>query len=153
MAVALVPACVSLERGDVYPDDRDTVWVDYFGNETFYRDVQFELTEELVNEILSSPGLHLSSKDEAEIHLTGRVLEVTQNVLSEDRQQDPTSSSSAVTVEISVVDARSGDVLKKRRLTEKGYSVPARGEDLQFARREAFRYLARDIVRELEEEF
>jgi hypothetical protein len=52
-----------------------------------------------------------------------------------------------------VVDAKSGEVLKKRRLTEKGQSVPARGEDLQFARREAFRYLARDIVRELEEEF
>ena len=153
MAAALLPACVSLERGDVYPDDRDTVWVAYFGNETFYRDVQFELTEELVNEILSSPGLHLSSKDEAEIHLTGRVLEVTQNVLAEDKQQDPTASSSAVTVEISVVDAKSGEVLKKRRLTEKGYSVPARGEDLTFARREAFRYLARDIVRELEEEF
>jgi len=153
LAAALVPACVGLERGDVYPDDRDTVSVDYFGNETFYRDVQFELTEELVNEILSSPGLHLSSKDEAEIHLTGRVLEVTQNVLAENKQQDPTASSSAVTVEISIVDARSGEVLKKRRLTEKGQSVPARGEDLTFARREAFRYLARDIVRELEEEF
>jgi hypothetical protein len=153
LAAALLPACVSLERGDVYPDDRDTVWVAYFGNETFYRDVQFELTEELVNQILSSPGLHLSSKDEAEIHLTGRVLEVTQNVLAEDKQQDPTARSSAVTVEISVVDAKSGEVLKKRRLTEKGQSVPARGEDLTFARREAFRYLARDIVRELEEEF
>jgi len=153
MAAALLPACVSLERGDVYPDDRDTVYVAYFGNETFYRDVEFELTAELANEILSSPGLHLSSKDEAEIHLTGRVLEVTQNVLSEDRQQNPTSSSSAITVEISVVDARSGEVLKKRRLTEKGQSVPARGEDLTFARREAIRYLARDIVRELEEEF
>jgi len=153
LAAALLPACVSLERGDVYPDDRDTVWVAYFGNETFYRDVEFELTDELANEILSSPGLHLSSKDEAEIHLTGRVLEVTQNVLAEDKQQDPTARSSAVTVEISVVDAKSGEVLKKRRLTEKGQSVPARGEDLTFARREAFRYLARDIVRELEEEF
>ena len=63
------------------------------------------------------------------------------------------ASSRSVPVEISVVDAKSGAVLKKARLTEKGQSVPARGEDLTFARREAFRYLARDIVRELEEEF
>lgn len=153
LVAAGLTACVGLQRGDVFPDDRDQVWVSYFGNETFYRDVQFELTEQLVSQILSSPGLHLSSKDEAEIHLTGRVLDVSQHVLSEDKQQIPTSTSTAVTVEISVVDARSGEVLKQRRLTQHGYSVPALGEDLAFARTEAFRYLARDIIRELEQDF
>jgi hypothetical protein len=153
LVAAGLTACVGLQRGDVYPDARDQVWVSYFGNETFYRDVQFELTESVVSEILSSPGLHLSSKEAAEIHLTGRVLDVNQRVLSEDTTQTPTSSSTDVTVEISVIDARSGEVLKQRRLTQHGYSVPALGEDLAFARQQAFRYLARDIVRELEEDY
>jgi hypothetical protein len=58
-----------------------------------------------------------------------------------------------VTVEVSLVDARTGKLLKKQRLTGRGESVPANGEDTQFARAEAIRYLARDIVRELQEDF
>jgi hypothetical protein len=150
---AALAGCVGLQRGDVYPDGRDEVCVSYFGNETFYRDVEFELTEQLVDEILSSPGLRLSSREAAEISLSGRVLDVSQRVLSESRSQIPTSSTTAVTVEIVVTDARTGQELKRRRLTQRGQFVPARGEDLEFARREAFRYLARDIVRELEEDF
>ena len=153
LVAALLTACIGLQKGDVYPDDRDQVWISYFWNETFYRDVEFELTEQLASEILSSPGLHLSSRDEAEIHLAGRVLDVSQAVLSEDNLQNPTSRSTAVTVEISVLDARTGALLKKRRLTQRGQAVEGFGEDLQFAQREAFRYLARDIVRELEEDF
>ena len=153
LGAAMLSACVGLQQGDVYPDDRDSVWISYFGNETFYRDVEFELTEQVVDEILSSPGLHLSSKDEAEIHLSGRVLDISQSVLAEDPQQNPTATATVVTVEISVLDAHTGAVLKQRRLHQRGQSVPGLGQDLQFARREAFRYLARDIVRELEEEF
>jgi hypothetical protein len=152
-ALAVPAGCVGLQRGDVYPDGGDEVCVSYFGNETFYRDVEFELTERLVDEILSSPGLRLSSRETAEISLSGRVLDVSQRVLSETRSQVPTSSTTAVTVEIVVTDARTGQELKRRRLTQRGQFVPARGEDLEFARREAFRYLARDIVRELEEDF
>ena len=153
LLAAALAGCVGLQQGDVFPDARDQVCVSYFGNETFYRDVEFELTEELVNEILSSPGLRLSSRETAEINLTGRVLDVGQRVLSESKTQIPTSSNTSVTVEIVVTDARTGQVLKKRRLTQQGQFVPSRGEDLEFARREAFRYLARDIVRELEEDF
>lgn len=152
-ALALLAGCVGLQRGDVYPDDRDRVWVSYFYNETFYRDVEFQLTERVVQEILSRPGLQLSSKDEAEVHLTGRVLSVGQSVLSEARSQVPTSSTTTVTVEVVLADARTGERLSSRRLVQRGQFVPARGEDLAFALDEAIRYLARDIVRELEEDF
>lgn len=149
----LLAGCVGLQRGDVFPEDRDQVWVSYFGNETFYRDVEFQLTEQVVQEILSRPGLRLSSRDEAEVHLTGRVLSVGQAVLSEARTQLPTSSTTTLTVELVLTDARSGERLQRRRLTQRGQFVPARGEDLAFALDEAIRYLARDIVRELEEDF
>ena len=152
-AAAALSACVGLERGDVFPDDRDSVCVSYFGNETFYRDVEFELTERVVQEILSSPGLKLSSKEDAEVLLTGRVVDVHKHVLAEDETQTPIASATTVTVEVSLVDARSGKLLKKQRLSGRGQFVPALGQDVQFARDEAFRYLARDIVRELQEEF
>jgi hypothetical protein len=153
LAVPALTGCISLEQGDVFPDDHDQVCVSYFTNETFYRDVEFQLTEQVVDEILSTPGLKLSSKEDAEVLLTGRVVDVHQHVLAEDKSQTPVSSSTTVTVEISLVDARSGTLLKKQRLSGRGQSVPALGQDTEFARREAFRYLARDIVRELQEDF
>ncbi len=65
LAAPALTGCVGLQQGDVFPDDHDAVCVSYFTNETFYRDVEFELTEQVVNEILSSPGLKLSSRADA----------------------------------------------------------------------------------------
>jgi len=151
--LAALPACVSLERGGIYPEDRDEVFVGFFDNRTFYRDVQFELTDQIVNEILSRPGLHLTSKDLAEVELSGRVMNVHQTVLSEDPTRNVTSAATIITVEIEVRDTRTGEVIKTRRLTQQGEYVPGFGQDVDEARREAYVFLARDIVRELEKEF
>jgi hypothetical protein len=151
--LALAGGCVALHQGDLYPEDRDHVFVTFFTNETFYRDVEFDLTNQIVTEILSSPGLHLTSKDLADIVLTGRVLEVRQRVLSENPNQTPTSSNTSITVEVVVQDARTGEVIRKQKLSQSGQFAPALGEDIQTARREAYYFLARDIVRVLEEDF
>ena len=158
LLVAALPACVTLQRGGLFAEDRDEVFVAYFKNETFFRNVEFELTEEVHQEILSRPGLRLSSKEDAEVLLTGRVVNVRQTVLSEDPQQDVTSRSTSVTAVIEVRDARTGEVIKTRRLTQRGQFVESDlastpNQDIDAARREAFVFLARDIVRELEKEF
>jgi len=145
--------CVALHQGNLYAADRNAVFVGYFGNETFYRDVEFDLTDQVVAEILSSPGLHLSSKADAEVVLTGRVLNVRQHVLSENPNQTPTSSNTSITVEVVLTDARTGEVIRKQKLSQQGQFVPALGEDIQTARRQAYHFLARDIVRVLEEDF
>jgi hypothetical protein len=150
---AVTPGCVSLHRGDLYADDRDQVFVSFFTNETFYRDVEFDLTDQVVSEILSRPGLHLSSRDEADLLLSGRVLDVRQRVLSENPNQTPTSSNTSITVEVVLTDSRTGEVIRKQKLSQQGQFAPALGEDIQTARREAYYFLARDIVRLLEEDF
>jgi hypothetical protein len=152
-AVAPAPACVALHKGDIYRSDLDQVFVAYFENETFYRDLQFQLTEKVVAEILSSPGLRLSSKDDAEVVLTGSLLDVEQQVLAEDPSQVPVLTGVTLTVEVRVSDSRTGAVLRSSRLTQRGESAPSRDEDPAFAQNEAMRYLARDIVRLLEEDF
>lgn len=150
---SLAAGCVALHKGDIYRADLDQVFVAYFDNETFYRDLQFELTEQVVSEILSSPGLRLSSKEDAEVVLTGTLLDVQQRVLAEDPSQQPLLSSVTLTVDVKVADSKTGDVLRSSRLTQHGEFVPSLGEDLQSAEAEAFRFLARDIVRLLEEDF
>jgi hypothetical protein len=151
--LALSPGCVSLHRGDIYSPELDQVFVAYFDNDTFYRDLQFQITEQVVQEILSSSGLHLSSKDDAEVVLTGTLLDVQQRVLAEDDQQQVVLSSVTLTVDVRVADSRSGEILRSGRLSQHGEFVPAQGEDLTTAQDEAITYLARDIVRLLEEDF
>jgi hypothetical protein len=153
LGCCLLTGCFALQRGGLFSPQYDQVFVPYFYNETFYRDVEFEITEQLVKEILSSPGLHLSSKEEAEVYLVGRVLRVRQRVLSEDPDTKPTSANTTVTVEVKMVDARTGEVLKTRQFTQSGEFVESRGEDIAFARSEVYRYLSRDIVRMLETDF
>jgi hypothetical protein len=95
----------------------------------------------------------LSSTGDAEVVLTGRILDVQQRVLAEDRTREPFASDTTITVEVRLLDARTGAVLETQTLSQKGEFVPSRGEDLRFAQAEAFRFLARDIVRLLEREF
>jgi hypothetical protein len=156
--ISIMAGCVSFSRGGIFPEDRNEVFLAYFENETFYRDVEFELTERITQEILSRPGLMLSSKEDAEVLLTGRVVSVRQVVLSEDPKQDVTSRSTNITAVIEIRDARTGDLIKTKKLTQRGEFVDVDSNvfsnlDLDAARREAYVFLARDIVRELEKEF
>ena len=49
--LALSPGCVALHRGGIYAGDLDQVFVAYFDNDTFYRDLQFQLTAHLQAEL------------------------------------------------------------------------------------------------------
>lgn len=153
LLVCLLAGCVSLHKGGLFDKAHDQVFVPYFYNETFYRDVEFDLTQQVVDEILSSPGLHLSSKEDAEVYLVGRVLRVHQRVLSEDPLTTPTSLNTTVSVEVKMVDAKTGKTLKTQTFTQTGEYVASQGEDVSFARSEVYRFLARDIVRMLETDF
>lgn len=153
LLLASLPACVSLERGGLFPADRDTVHVSWLGNDTYFRQVEFELTEQVVQEILSRPGLHLTSREEAEILLEGRVTSVRQGVLSEDPSRTPNARTTTLGVTITVRDGRTGDVLAEHELDRTADFVPDLDETLETARVDVYRYLARDIVRVLETEF
>lgn len=150
---SLLPGCFALSRGGLYPPDRDEVFLMMFRNDTFYRDLQFVLTEGVKDEIVSRPGLKLTSKEQAEVILSGRVVSVRQRVLSEDPERDTSSERTTIEVVIELTDARNGELIKSRRLRRTGNYVPGRGESLEDAQIEAFRFLARDIVRELEADF
>jgi len=152
--LALSPACVALHKGGIYRPELDQVFVAYFDNATFYQNLQFQLTEQVVNEILSSPGLRLSSKEDAKVVLTGTLLDVQQRVLAEDASQNPVLTQVTLTVEARITDGRSGEVLRSSRLSEYGdFSSTQPHQDLSTAETEAIALLARDIVRLFEEDF
>lgn len=153
VALACLPGCVSFQKGGLFPEDRDQVFVEYFDNDTYFRDVQFLLSEQLVAEILSRPGVRLTSKEEAEVIISGRVTSVVQRVLSEDEARRVTSSSTSVAVVVEFHDAITGKLIKSAKLSQRAEFVPKLLEDIEDAREEVYRFLARDILRELETEF
>lgn len=152
LLVAL-PACVSFTKQGLFAADRDEVYVAFFDNDTFFRGLELDLTERVVDEILSRPGLTLSSKDSAEVYLSGRLTAVRRRVLSENPNQAVTSRNSTLVAKIELIDARTGRVYKTRTLQQRGEFVPALGESVEAAESEAFVLLARDIVRLLEKDF
>jgi hypothetical protein len=153
LASAFLPSCFALQKGGLFPEDGDQVFLEFFDNKTFYRDLQFILTEQVKSEILSRPGLHLTSKESADLVLGGRIVDVRQRVLSEDPNRQITSERTTITVVMELRDARTGEIIKEARISETGEFVPDFGESLDDAQPDAFRFLAREIVRQLEKDF
>jgi len=147
LLILLTVGCVGLSRGGLYPPDRDAVFVAYFANDTFYRDVEFELTEQVVAEILSRPGLHLTSREQAEVLIEGRIVRVNQAVLSEDPDRTPTFRSTSIAIEIQLLDALSGEVLRTSRFTQSGDFVPSLAETAESARLTGHRPSASPVAR------
>ncbi len=148
-----LPACVAYTKKSLFAADRDQVYVAYFDNATFYRGIELDLTDRVVAEILSRPGVSVTSREEADVLLSGRITKVRQRVLSENSDRLVDAENTQITVEVEILDARTGDLVRQATLTQRGEFVPDKGEDLESAQREAFRFLARDIVRLLEEDF
>lgn len=151
-ALLLLAGC-ALQRGSLFPPTADEVHVEYFRNDTFYRDFEKLLTERIVEEINMRPGIRLAPPASADVVLRGTIKQVQQRVLSEDPQRRTTESEATVTAEYEVVDAHSGVLVKKGQITHRGEFAPSLNENIETARAEAFRFLARDIVRALEVDF
>ena len=89
---------------------------------------------------------------DADLVLSGRLVDVDEDILSRRKFQRPRDSVVYVTAEIEVKDGRSGEtVVTPRRVTEReSYSYLVQ-EDLRTSREEAVRALAERVVRQLEE--
>lgn len=153
LAACLLAGCVALHKESLFGPDRDEVYVAFFDNNTFYRGLELALTESVVEEIHSRPGLRLTSKEEADVYLKGTLTRIRQRVLSENTNRLVTSENTRVTVKIELMDAATEDLILQRTLRQSGEFVPELGEDIESAQREAFAFLARDIVRLLEKDF
>lgn len=122
-----------------------------FQNETFYRDLEVELTRQVENELASRPGIFIVPPSEADIVLDGTIVGFRQRVLSEDDRDRIRESSASVDVRISIRDGRDPSrVLESFEVSDRAEFLLARGESLATATDESFFDLARRIVNALE---
>jgi hypothetical protein len=151
--LGLLGACgYSMRR--LTPPGVRTVAVEVIENPTFRRDIEFQLTEDLKNAILSRTDLLVVDKNRADLLLSGTILQFREQVLAENLEDDIVQSSVIVTVEFVLTDRRTGKERDRDRITDVSEFGVGRNEDLGSATSEAFSDLAEKVIyRFLEEPF
>jgi len=153
-AMTLLPlnACSEYSSQSLTIDNAKTISVKMFDNQTFWRGLEFDLTEAVSKEVRSRSGLQLIRSKYADLVMTGNILEYSRPVVTEG-SQDVVKEGSVQTVVRVIVTRKNGTTLINRTLEENRSFVIARGENEETARIEAFEIMAEDIVNLLERDW
>lgn len=146
----VLAGCAGYRNDSLFPEGTRRIAVPVFDNETFFRQIELDLTRSVCDEIRSRPGVYLVDESQADVILQGTITDVEQRVLSITRRERPTESSATTEVRCRVVDAETGRLMKEFSERERVDFALAAGEGLLTAQREAFYELARKIVFQLE---
>jgi len=137
----------------VYSKSISTVAVPIFANQTYGRDIEFELTDALIKEIESRTPYKVTSEAQADSIVLGQVRNVQLDQLSKSRLTGLSEEVIlSVTIDFQWKDLRSGKVIVERKaFAGHGLFVPSRptGEPIELGRFAAVQQLARDIVAEM----
>lgn len=137
----------SLYRGDVR-----SVAVPIFTNRTFYRGVEFNLTEAVAQQLETHSPYRIASRELADTVLEGEILRVRVRTLSEDRAAiTPQEQLYTVRVSFTWKDLRTGKILVERKDFEQAAPYyPTLGEGQYVGQQQNIERLALAIVQELQ---
>ena len=151
-AGALFLGC-GYRAGFTMPDGMDTIYVKVFENNTFYRGLDFELTELVHAEILSRTDLVVVRENAADISLACALEGVDKSVLQEDENDMPQEVQLRVSISAAAVDRSGKSIFSQKRLNKSVRYVVALGETESIARSRALREVAEELVYRLAEEW
>ncbi len=161
--IALALALASCHRGavvggyragGVYDESIRSVAVPIFENRTFYRGVEFRLTEALTKEIEQRTPYKVAGTAGADSQLTGTILRVDKKLLSRQHSREiksglPQEVQVVVSVSFEWKNLRTGKIIRKAsRIEGTGEYIPTRGvgEPFEVAQHTAVAELAREVV-------
>jgi hypothetical protein len=108
-----------------YDEGIRTVYVPIFENQTFYRHLEWWLTQAVVREIeTKTPYKVISDRCRADTELTGSIVAVTKNILNRNQLNEIREGEQVLTVGIVWKDLRTGEVLSMPRRTPSVYPTP-----------------------------
>lgn len=145
--------------GNVYGPEVRTVEVPIFKNETYRRNIEYELTEAVQREIQQRTPYRLAKGPGTDTRLTGRIVGVRKNVLGETQFDDPREIQVELQVIVTWEDLRTGQLLASQEvplqpqaipLTGDATMAPEIGQSLATATQQATQRLARQIVNMME---
>lgn len=132
----------------------NSIYIPIFENETFRRGLEFDLTTAVKDEIMSKTKLRIVRKDSADTILTGKIVKVTEGMLSSNVADDIVESRITIYVDIKLVDRRTGRTLiDEKGLKQSAEYIVRRGENIKTASQESLTKLAETIIYQLEEKW
>jgi hypothetical protein len=141
--------------GNVYQSEIRSVHVPIFTNTTYRREIEYQLTESVQKQIQQRTPFRLARANEADTQLTGRIVQLRKNRMSETANDDPRQLEYALYVEVTWQDLRTGKLLAEQQvpinadvvqLQSQVSFAPEIGESLATATQTAVDQLARQIV-------
>ncbi|MCP4252051.1 MAG: hypothetical protein GY775_01365 [Candidatus Scalindua sp.] len=132
----------------------NSVYIPIFGNSTFRSGLEFDLTTALKDEIMSKTKLRIAKKDDADTILTGKIVKVTEGVITSNARDNIIENQVTITVNIAFADRRTGRTLMSMNgLSDRAEYIVTRGENIKTATQECLEGLAEKIVYQLEEKW
>ncbi|MCG3180749.1 MAG: hypothetical protein BIFFINMI_03112 [Phycisphaerae bacterium] len=134
--------------GPVHPTNIKTVHVEIFNSQTFYRDLEFRLTEALDKRILQDTPYVLANKDQADTILYGEITRVRVTLLGSDFASNlPKEDQPVLYVNWTWKNRRTGEILAQRVGMQQSASfIPLTGMTFEDAATQAVNDLAERIV-------
>lgn len=131
-----------------------SIYVPIFDNNTFRRGYEFSLTEAVRDQLLLRTRLQVVDKDEADSILFGKITQVDENELINDRRDNIVESRVFISAEIRWVDKRTGrTIVERKNIKQPAEFIVRRNETLTSASNEAFVGVAQGIVEAMEEDW
>ena len=140
----------------LFPEDMGSVYVEMFENQSFWRGVEYELTDALTKRIeAETPYKIISSRDRADSVISGQIVQVSESVLSSERE---TGRALEKQVELRAVvnwkNLKTGELLIDNRSVSASASFSEwQNQGFNYASALAANNLARKIVGLMEEEW
>lgn len=155
LMLALLPGCAGYMVGGAYAPDIRTVHVPTFTTDSYRRGFELQLTEAVQKQIQQQTPYRLTKGPGADTRLTGHIIEIRKDRLTENKFDDPRELQLSLAVEVRWEDLRSGQILAQRQvplgantaqLIANANFAPEVGQSLATATQDAVDQLARQIV-------
>jgi len=156
LAAAIVVAGCGYSSQPLHRTDVRTVAVSIFASKEFRRELEFELTRQLVKAIeLRTPYKVVHDPKRADTQLRGEILDLVAPVITEDPDTDaPQDSQITLACWFEWKDLRTGEILKRKdRISGSATFAGAIGETQDSATVEASKRLAERIVEAMEKDW
>ncbi len=132
----------------------NSIYIPIFGNSTFRSGLEFDLTTALKDEIMSKTKLRIAQKDNADTILSGKIVTVTEGVITSNARDNIIENQVIITVNIALADRRTGrSLMTMDGLRNRAEYIVTRGENIKTATEECLEGLAEKIVYQLEEKW
>lgn len=145
--------------GNGFPAEIRTISVPMFRNESYRRNIEFQLTEAVQKEIQDRTPFILAKADQADTQLLGTIMQVRKDVLGENKFDDPRELQYSVMVRVEWKDLRTNQLLGTDESPLTPDALPAVGQaefapevghSLATATQDSVNRLAKKIVNMME---